>query len=176
MATFGNSFHWTDQDSVAATIRGLLRPGGAFVHVADDKAGDRAGGARTGEGRTSDGLPYPAAPAGQVADLVTRYPGPTRRAGRGTLPEGTPGGEAGVLARAGFTGPERHVVPGGQGLLHTEDDVVAWVLSMSFSAPHLFGERRAAFGADLRGLLREVSPAQRFSTRQPATEVRVWRS
>jgi hypothetical protein len=47
---------------------------------------------------------------------------------------------------------------------------------MSFSAPHLFGDRRAGFEDDLRGLLREVSPAQRFATRQPATEVRVWRS
>jgi hypothetical protein len=45
---------------------------------------------------------------------------------------------------------------------------------MSFAAPHLFGARRDEFEADLRQLLREVSPAGRFSQRRPSTEVFVW--
>ncbi|MFE3184338.1 hypothetical protein ACFXKR_26230 [Streptomyces violascens] len=46
---------------------------------------------------------------------------------------------------------------------------------MSYAAPHLFGERRDAFEADVRRLLQEVSPSGRLSERQPSTEVFVWR-
>ncbi|MFD9499979.1 class I SAM-dependent methyltransferase [Streptomyces sp. NPDC060035] len=165
VATFGQSFHWMDRDLVAATIKDVLRPGGALVHISDLKA----------EIRTVDGLPYPAVPYSAVEELVRHYLGPVRRAGRGLLPQGTPSGESAVLARAGFSGPQRHVVPGGQALERTCDDVVAGVFSMSFSAPHLFGTRRDDFEADVRRLLRQVSPSGLFSERQPSTEVFVWR-
>ncbi len=164
VAAFGQSFHWMDRDLVAATIREMLQPGGALVHISDLKT----------ETRTVDGLPHPAAPYAAIEELVRHYLGPIRRAGRGVLPQGTPGDEAAVLARAGFTGPHRHVVPGGQALERTCDDVVAEVFSMSYSAPHLFGTRRDDFEADLRRLLREVSPSGQFSERQPSTEVFVW--
>ncbi|MGW0704310.1 class I SAM-dependent methyltransferase [Streptomyces sp. NPDC002867] len=164
VATFGQSFHWMDRDVVAATTRDMLRPGGALAHISDVKT----------ETRTVDGLPHPAAPYTAIEELVRHYLGPVRRAGRGVLPQGTPGGEATVLARAGFSGPQRHVVPGGQPLERTADDVVAGVFSMSFSAPHLFGPRRQEFEADLRRLLREVSASGRFSERRPSTEVFVW--
>ncbi|WP_173405710.1 class I SAM-dependent methyltransferase [Streptantibioticus cattleyicolor] len=164
VAIFAQSFHWMDRDLVAATTREMLQPGGALVHVSDVKT----------QPRTVGGLPHPAVPYAAIEDLVRHYLGPVRRAGRGLLPRGTPGGEAAVLARAGFAGPQRHVVPGGQALERTGDDVVAGVFSMSFSAPHLFGTRRVEFEADLRRLLREVSPADRFSERQPGTEVFVW--
>ncbi|MFE2519683.1 class I SAM-dependent methyltransferase [Streptomyces mirabilis] len=163
-ATFAQSFHWMDRDLVAATIRDMLVPGGAFVHISDLKT----------ERRSVDGLPYPAVPYAAMDELVRHYLGPVRRAGRGVLPQGTPGGEAAVLTRAGFSGPRRQVVPGGQALERTCDDVVAGVFSMSFSAPHLFGARRTAFESDVRLLLREVSPAGRFSERLPSTEVFVW--
>ncbi|MFD7441007.1 class I SAM-dependent methyltransferase [Streptomyces sp. NPDC059909] len=145
VATFGQSFHWMDRDLVAATIRDMLRPGGALVHISDLKT----------ESRSVEGLPHPAVPYAAIEELVRHYLGPVRRAGRGVLPQGTPGDEAAVLARAGFSGPQRHVVSGGQALERTYDDVVAWVFSMSFSAPHLFGPRRTAFETDLRRLLRE---------------------
>ncbi|MFD9396279.1 class I SAM-dependent methyltransferase [Streptomyces sp. NPDC060000] len=164
VATFGQSFHWMDRDLVAAATRDLLRPGGALVHVSDLKTGTPAVG----------GLPYPAVPGAAIQELIGRYLGPVRRAGRGVLPQGTPGGEAAVLARAGFSGPRRQVVPGGQPLERTADDVVAEVFSMSFSAPHLFGPRRDAFEADLRRLLREASGPGLFSARLPGTEVFVW--
>jgi hypothetical protein len=143
----------------------MLRPGGALVHIADLKT----------RSPTVDGLPHPAVPYAAVDDLVKRYLGPVRRAGRGVLLQGTPGGEADVFARAGFSGPRRLVVPGGQVLERTFDDVVAWVFSMSFSAPHLFEGRRDDFEADLRLLLREVAPSGRFSERAPSTEIFVWR-
>ncbi len=165
VATFAQSFHWMDRDLVAATVRDMLRPGGSLVHIADLKTQPPA----------VDGLPHPAVPYAAVDVLVKRYLGSVRRAGRGVLSHGTPGGEAEVYARAGFCGPRRLVVPGGQVLERTFDDVVAWVFSMSFSAPHLFEGRRDDFEADLRLLLREVSPSGRFSERAPSTEVFVWR-
>ncbi|MET7325930.1 methyltransferase domain-containing protein [Streptomyces sp. NPDC005549] len=164
VATLAQSFHWMDRGLVAATVRGMLRPGGALVHVSDLK----------GESRTVDGLPHPPVPHAAIDALVRRYLGPVRRAGRGLLPRGTPAGEGAVLAGAGFAGPYRHVVPGGQPMVRTEDDVVAGVFSMSFSAPHLFGARLAVFEADLSRLLREASPSGRFSERRPGTEVFVW--
>lgn len=165
VATFGQSFHWMDRDLVAATVRDMLLPGGALVHIADLKT----------EPRTVDGMPHPAVPYARVDDLVKRYLGPVRRAGRGVLAQGTPGQEDEVFVRAGFSGPRRLVVPGGQVLERTFDDVVAWVFSMSFSAPHLFEGRRDDFETDLRLLLRETSPSGRFSERAPSTEVFVWR-
>ncbi|MFJ9025332.1 class I SAM-dependent methyltransferase [Streptomyces sp. NPDC102259] len=165
VATFGQSFHWMDRELVAATTRDMLRPGGALVHISDLKS----------ETLTVDGLPHPAAPGAAIEELIRHYLGPVRRAGRGVLPQGTPDGEAAVLARAGFTGPQRHVAPGGQPLERTADDVVAGVFSMSFSAPHLFGTRRDDFEADLRRLLRDASASERFSERRPSTEVFVWR-
>ncbi|WP_328492041.1 class I SAM-dependent methyltransferase [Streptomyces sp. NBC_00414] len=172
VATFAQSFHWMDRDLVAATVRNMLRPGGALVHVSDVKTDVRTD-ART-QTRTADGLPHPAPPRTALKELVGRYLGPVRRAGQGVLPHGTPGNEAAVFARAGFTGPQRHVVPGGQSLERTTDDVVAEVFSMSSSAPHLFGTRRDEFEADVRLLLREVSPTGRFSERRPGTELSVW--
>lgn len=180
VATFGQSFHWMDRDQVAATVKGMLRPGGALVHIADLKtetgaAETRTGDTRTTETRAADGLPHPAVPYDAVDALVKQYLGPVRRAGRGTLPHGTPGGEAEVFRRAGFAPAQRCVVPGGQPLERTVDDVVAWTFSMSSSAPHLFDARRDDFEADLRRLLREASPEGRFSERQPGTEVFIWR-
>lgn len=135
------------------------------MHIADLKT----------ETLTVDGLPYPGVPYAAIGDLVGRYLGPVRRAGRGVLLYGTPSGEADVLGRAGFSGPERYVVPGGQALERSCDDVLAWVFSTSSSAPHLFGTRRGDFEADLGRLLRETSPAGLFSERQPSTEAFVWR-
>ncbi|TGB14658.1 class I SAM-dependent methyltransferase [Streptomyces sp. MZ04] len=164
VATFAQSFHWMDRDLVATTIKDMLESGGVLVHISDDKT----------ERRTTEGLRYPAVPYAGMDELVRRYLGPVRRAGRGVLPQGTPGGEALVFARAGFTGPRRHVVPGGQELVRTVDDAVAGVFSMSFSSPHLFGVDRDAFETDLRRLLLGISPSGRFSERQPSTEVFVW--
>ncbi|MFE4513037.1 class I SAM-dependent methyltransferase [Kitasatospora sp. NPDC056783] len=166
LATFGQSFHWMDRDLVAATVRGLLRPGGALAHISDLK----------GEARPTEGLPHPPVPHAEIGELVRRYLGPVRRAGQGLLPHGTPDGEAAVLARAGFNGPQRIVVPGGRPLERTADDAVAGVFSLSFSAPHLFAERGPAFEADLRRLLARASPSGLFSERQPSSEVFVWRT
>jgi SAM-dependent methyltransferase len=165
VATFGQSFHWMDRDKVAATVLGMLPPGGAFLRIADLKT----------EHRTVEGLPHPAVPYAAVDRLIKEHLGPERRAGQGVLPHGTPGDEIAVLARNGFGAPRRLVVPGGQPLERTDEDVAAWVFSMSYAAPHLFGDRLGSFTADLKRLLRDASPSGRFSERVPSTEVFVWR-
>ncbi|ATL30917.1 class I SAM-dependent methyltransferase [Streptomyces formicae] len=165
VATFAQSFHWMDRDLVAATVRDMLRPGGALVHISDLKTEDLS----------VVGLPHPAVPQEAIGELVRRYLGPVRRAGRGVLPHGTPSGETAVFAGAGLHGPRRLVVPAGQALERSVDDVVSSVFSLSFSTPHLFGARRDVFEADLRRLLTEASPSGRFSERRPSTEVFVWR-
>lgn len=166
VATFGRSFHWMDRDLVAATVRGMLAPGGAFVQVADQKS----------EVRRTAGLPHPGMPEDEISALVREYLGRERRAGRGVLAHGTPGDEAAVLARAGYQGPERLIVPGGRPLERSQDDVVAAVYSVSYSAPHLFGERLAEFDEDLRALLRRTSPTGLFSEVEPSSEIFVWRT
>lgn len=166
VATFAQSFHWMDRDRVAATVLGMLEPGGALVHIAHVH----------GERATTDNVLAPAPPYAAIDALVRRYLGPTRRAGQGVLRHGSPGGEAAVLRRAGFLGPRHERVPANGVLPRSADDVVAWVYSQSGSAPHLFADRADAFEADLRRLLRDASPANRFAERPPDTEVFVWRT
>ncbi|MEV8423129.1 class I SAM-dependent methyltransferase [Streptomyces niveus] len=162
---FAQSFHWTDRDETAAVVREMLVPGGAFVHVADLKEPPVP----------TAPLPRPAPPYERIGELVRRYLGPVRRAGQGTLINGTPGREDLVLARAGFVDFERHVVPAGDVVDRPADSVVAWVFSRSDSAPHLFGDRRADFERELRALLREAAPDGRFAEYLPPTEIMIWR-
>jgi hypothetical protein len=67
-------------------------------------------------------------------------------------------------------------IPAAGVLERTADDLVAWVYSLSGSAPHLFGDDRPRFEGDLRRLLRAVSPGERFSEQPPDTEVFIWRT
>src|SRR5439155_9452612 len=73
VATFAQSFHWMDRPRVARIVFGMLVPGGAWVHVR----------ATTHQGvPTSERLPGPAPPRDEITELVQRYLGPVRRAGR----------------------------------------------------------------------------------------------
>jgi hypothetical protein len=166
VVVFAQSFHWTDRDRVAATVREMLEPGGTFVHISDLKNPPAA----------PTPLPLPAPPYAQIGELVRRYLGPVRRAGQGTLVNGTPNREDLVLAKAGFEHFERHVVPAGDVVVRTADDIVAWAYSRSDSAPHLFGDRREEFERDLRAVLRQASPDNRFAEHLPPTEIMTWRA
>ena len=165
VATLAQSFHWFDRPRVAATLHARLDAGGALVHVQ----------ATTHRGEAGDHLPAP--PHDEVTALVRRYLGPQRRAGASVLPDGTtPGDEAGILRRNGFSGPERFPVPDERGAVErSEDQVVAAVLSLSWAAPHQFGDRLEAFVADLRDLLRSTAPDGRFAERPPPVVLDVWR-
>jgi ubiquinone/menaquinone biosynthesis C-methylase UbiE len=166
VATFGQSFHWMDRPRVAAIMRDLLEPGGAFVQVADVKEPPR---------KVEPNPTLPSPPYDAIQALIQRYLGPVRRAGQGVLLYGTPGDEASVLSEAGYGEPERVRVPAGELLVRTADDLVAWMFSLAGSAPHLFGDRLAEFESELRVLLDEASSANLFAEPQPDTEVFVWR-
>ncbi|MFJ7214909.1 class I SAM-dependent methyltransferase [Amycolatopsis sp. NPDC098790] len=157
LVTFAQSFHWFDREKVAAAVHGMLVPGGVCAHVH----------ATTHEGAEGS-VPRP-----EIAALVQEYLGPVRRAGRGTLPQGTASGESEIYRAAGFRGPRRFTVPG-RVVTRTVDDVVAGVFSLSSSAPHLFGERRAEFEAGLRELLERASPAGVFTERLREIAVDLW--
>jgi SAM-dependent methyltransferase len=164
VATFAQSFHWMDREKVAATVRGMLAPGGSWVHVdaTTHQGVDGAGG-----------FPRPAPPRGEIEDLITAYLGATRRAGTGLLPEGTPSGEDEIMVAAGFSGPER-VTVAGRTHERSTDQIVASVFSLSRAAPHLFGARVREFEADLRALLARASPACEFSERSREIELVIW--
>jgi SAM-dependent methyltransferase len=166
LITFAQSFHWVDQPRVARAVRAMLEPGGAFALVH----------ATTHEGVAGDDpLPRPRPPRQRIGELVARYLGPVRRAGRSVIPDGPPSGEAVILRGAGFRGPDRMEVGGGAIAGRTEDEVVASVFSLSSAAPHLFGDRVGAFEQELRGLLRQASPSGQFSERMRGIAVDVWR-
>lgn len=175
VVTFAQSFHWTDRDRVAATVLTMLEPGGAFVHLAEQMDASGAPLPR----QLPSSCPYPASPEAEIRALVRRYLGPVRRAGQGTIVGDTPSGsgrdEEQVLARAGFESFVRHIVPAGQVVERTADDIVAWVFSLSSSAPHLFGDALADFERDLRTLLQQASPEGRFAECLPPTEIMTWR-
>jgi len=167
VATVAQSFHWMDQHRVATTVRDMLEPGGAWVHV----------GATTHRGVDSDqDLPHPTPPWAAIQELVERYLGSVRRAGCSTLPSGaTRGGEDDVMRAVGYAGPERLDVAGSEVVERSTDDVVAAVFSLSGSTPHLFGDRVADFEADLRGLLATTSPRDRFSEVTREVALSIWR-
>jgi SAM-dependent methyltransferase len=165
VVSFGQSFHWMDRPRVAAAVRGMLLPGGAFVHISDDKRP---------RPRPAN-LPFPPPPFAEIDSLVRAYLGPERRAGQGAYGQNPRNDEALVLRAAGFAGPAMLRVRAAPVLERSEDDLVAWVYSLSGSAPHLFGERLPAFEADVRRVLRAASPAGRFAERPADTIGAIWR-
>jgi SAM-dependent methyltransferase len=153
LLTFAQSFHWMDQRGVPATVREMLVPGGACVLV----------GATTHRGDESDDpLPYPRPPHEAIAALIESYVGAPRK--------GVPWDDE-LMRSAGFVGPERAEVDAGGVVTRTPDEIVAAVFSLSYAAPGRFGEARARFEADLRGLLDQPLYAER--RRDIALEV--WR-
>jgi SAM-dependent methyltransferase len=163
--TFAQSFHWMDRERVAATVRRMLDPGGALVHV--DKR-DQGGG------DPPPGSPYPAVPGPAIEAIIRSYLGPGRRAGQGVRND-SPSGEDAIFRAAGFAGPEVVTVPDGRLLERSIEETVHFVLSMSWAAPHLFGDRLPAFTADVRALLEKESRDGRFMVLLPGNLLKIWR-
>jgi hypothetical protein len=163
VVTFAQSFHWMDRMLVAERVRGFLKPDGYWVHI----------GATTHQGVPGDdALPWVRPPWDAIQALVVEYLGTTRRAGQGVLPTGdTPGGEEDIMRAAGYQGPTRIDIGGGEVVERTTDEIVASVFSLSSSAPHLFGERLAGFEADLRALLGSGP----FAERRREIALVIWR-
>ena len=151
LVTFGQSFQWTDQVPVAEAVYDVLEPGGALALVVN-----------TVEGRPEpDGPGYPPIPHDEIRELVRRYLGPRRRAGQGLRPD-TYERYADALVRTRFGKPRVVWAEGRPDIVRDVDGVLAGYLSMSYAAPHLFGDRLDAFTADVRALLTERSPTGSF--------------
>jgi hypothetical protein len=77
-----------------------------------------------------------------------------------------------ALARTRFAGQVRTVFcPGHRNVVWDADEVLSGYLSLSWCAPHLFGDRLAAFAADVRAELAQRSPDGRFWDWPGDTEV-----
>jgi SAM-dependent methyltransferase len=152
LVTFGQSLHWMDRDRVVDSVYDLLVPGGAIALIAP-----------TVEGRPQPESPgYPLVPFRDVNALIRKYLGPTRRAGQGAGPPAQPDRFEHVLRRSRFGHSSTVFAPGRADIVHSIDDVIAGQLSMSYSAPHLYGDRLAEFEAELRDLLSAASPTGLF--------------
>ena len=160
LVTFGQSFHWTDEQPVAETVYDMLEPGGALALIVHTM---------TGRPRPPD-PGVPPIPDDEVRVLVEKYLGSTRRAGQGTAPQRTHRFED-VLARTRFGVPQQFFVPGIPDLLRNSESVLSGYLSLSSSAPHLFGDRFDDFAGEVRALLAHRSPEGIFWDWPGDTEV-----
>jgi SAM-dependent methyltransferase len=160
LVTFGQSFHWTDEARVAETVYDMLEPGGALALIV-----------HTVEGRPEPPSPGPPRiPHAEIKALIEKYLGSTRRAGQGFAPVRNHRFED-VLVRTRFGAPRSIFVPGIPDLLRDSESVLAGYLSMSGSAPHLFGDRAEDFAGEVRELLASRSPEGAFWDWPGDTEV-----
>jgi SAM-dependent methyltransferase len=147
VVSFGQSFHWTDEARVAEAVYDILEPRGALALIV-----------HTVEGRPAPPSPGPPPiPHAEIQALVQAYLGPARRAGRGVAPVRTHRFED-VLERTRFGAPRSIFAPGIPDLIRDGESVLSGYLSMSSSAPHLFGDRADDFAAEVRELLAARSP------------------
>jgi hypothetical protein len=160
VVTFGQSFHWTDEARVAEAVYDMLEPGGALALIV-----------HTVKGRPAPPSPGPPAmPHPEIKALAEKYLGSTRRAGQGTAPVRTRRFED-VLARTRFGAPRSIFAPGIPDLLRDSESVLSGYLSMSLSAPYLFGGCVEVFASEVRTLLASRSPDGIFWDWPSDTEV-----
>jgi SAM-dependent methyltransferase len=160
LVTFGSSFHWTDETRVAEALYDMLEPGGALALIV-----------HTVKGRPEPPSPGPPRiPHDEIRALVEKYLGSTRRAGQGVFPVRAHRFED-VLVGTRFGEPRTIFVPGIPDLLRDSESVLSGYLSLSSSAPHLFGDRLEDFVGEVRALLAARSPEGVFWDWPGDTEV-----
>ncbi len=151
LVTFGQSFHWTERQLVAAAVYDLLTPGGALVAITHDI-----------DARPRPEPPVdPPIPDSEVQDLIASYLGPSYRAGRGVRWQPSDRYED-VLARTRFGHARTVHAHGREDLTRDVDGVISGYLSMSYAAPHLFGDRLESFVSSMRSLLNARTTTGRF--------------
>jgi SAM-dependent methyltransferase len=160
VVTFGQSFHWTDETHVAEVVYDMLEPGGTLALIVHT-VGDRPVPPSPGP---------PPIPHAEIKTLVEKYLGSARRAGQGLAPLRTHRFED-VLVRTRFGASRSIFAPGIPDLLRDSESVLSGYLSMSSSAPHLFGDRVEDFAGEIRELLRSRSPEGVFWDWPGDTEV-----
>jgi len=151
LVTFGQSFHWMARDQVAEAVYDILEPGGVLALIS-----------HAHEGRPQpEGPGHPPIPHEAIRALIERYLGPRRRAGQGFSSWPTERYED-TFARTRFGAPRRLYAPGRPDIVRSVDEVLANYFSMSYAAPHLFGDMRAEFEAAVRAELARHSPSGLF--------------
>jgi len=160
LVTFGQSFHWTDEERVAEAIYDMLEPGGSLALIVHTV---------TGRPRPpSPGLPP--IPHEEIRMLVARHLGSTRRAGQGfSAPRGHRFQD--VLVRTRFGEPRVLFLPGVPDLVRDSESVLSGYFSLASSAPHLFHDGGKTFAQDVRALLIDRSPDGLFWDWPGDTEV-----
>lgn len=146
VVTFGQSFHWTNELSVAETVYDMLEPTGAMamiVHTVKDRPQPPEPG-------------HPPIPHDELRALVVKYLGSDQRMGQGFAPVRNHRFED-ILVQTRFAPPRSVFAPGIPDLLRGVDSVISGYLSLSSSAPHLFGDRLDDFVAEARALLESRS-------------------
>lgn len=148
LVTFGQSFHWTDEPRVAELVYDLLEPGGDLALIV-----------HTAPGRPRPPSPgIPPIPHDEIEALVAKYLGPRRPAPGNTFPTWTARFDD-VLGKTRFGAPRVVFLPGIANLVRDTESVLSGYFSLSWSAPHLFGDRRDDFAGEVRELLAARSPA-----------------
>lgn len=152
VVTFGQSFHRVARTPVAEAVYDLLEPGGAIVLVGHDID------ARPAPTGTGD----PPIPDGEVQELITSYLGPDRWSGTRRASSYSSERWEVSLAKTRFGEPTTVHAPGRPDITRDVDGVISGYLSMSYAAPHLFGDRLDQFIDDLRSLLTARTETGRF--------------
>lgn len=147
LVTFGQSFHWTDEARVAETVYDMLEQGGSLALIVHSV-----------QGRPVPPSPgWPPIPHDEINALVEKYLGTDRRAGCGMAPARTHRFED-VLVGTRFGASREVFAPGIPDLLRDTESVLSGYFSLSYSAPHLYGDRVENFAAEVRRLLSSRSP------------------
>ncbi len=156
LITFGQSFHWTDEERVAEELYDMLEPRGALALVV-----------HTVEGRPEPPSPGPPRiPHAEIEALVEKHLRTPRRA----LPTRKHRFED-VLVRTRFGEPRQIFVPGIPDLVRDSESVLSGYFSMSSSTPPRFSDRVDDFAAEVRALLAARSPDGLFWDWPGDTEV-----
>jgi ubiquinone/menaquinone biosynthesis C-methylase UbiE len=143
LAIMGRSFHWMDRAATLAALDRLIVRGGAIALFDDEHP-------RTVENAWRR----------KLEEVGRRY-------GRAEEPHirerecGTYRTQESYLLESAFNDLVRIAMVVRRAL--TADDVVGLAYSLSTSAPHKLGDRKAAFEADLRTALAELSPNGQFT-------------
>jgi SAM-dependent methyltransferase len=142
LVTFCRSFHWIDQPRVLRHLARIVDAGGVIAVLSDRSL-------------------WEAGNDWQIAtrDLIQSFLGRERRAGEGIFSVHGRSFED-ILEESPFSSVEQHVIPIQR--TWTFESILGYLYSTSFAAPSLFGERISQFEAELRELLTDLSPEDRF--------------
>jgi ubiquinone/menaquinone biosynthesis C-methylase UbiE len=141
MVTFGASFHWMEQQTVACAMYEILEPNGAMVVLSP-------GGIHSGQ------TPWEEV----IKDVLSEFLGMERRAGSGTYRAGKRHEE--VLAETPFGVPAvKHLAISETWTL---DEVVGYLYSTSYASRFVLGANAEAFEDAIRTRLSSLQPSGSF--------------